>query len=178
MNKKVSFNKNETESKSQNRTLWSVGARKRKNSEFFLTFMLTYGNFWSIFISSQRIEYWINFQNMYNFTYQKVLLHTLFCLFLKPPKVLSQKLRCSIKKVFLKISRKSQEKTCARVSFLIKLQAVWHSFFPMNFLKLLGTPFLQNTSGRLLLFSVSLNKPPKNGPLHYILMNLPDLCYC
>ena len=31
--------------------------------------------------------------------------------------------RCSLKKVFLKISQNSQENTCARVSFLIKLQA-------------------------------------------------------
>ena len=28
--------------------------------------------------------------------------------------------RCSVKKVFLEISQNSQEKTCARVSFLIK----------------------------------------------------------
>ena len=28
--------------------------------------------------------------------------------------------RCSVKKVFLKISQKSQENICARVSFLIK----------------------------------------------------------
>ena len=32
--------------------------------------------------------------------------------------------RCSVKKVFLKISQNSQENTCARVSFLIKLQEV------------------------------------------------------
>ena len=31
--------------------------------------------------------------------------------------------RCSVKKVFLQISQNSQENTCARVSFLIKLQA-------------------------------------------------------
>ena len=31
--------------------------------------------------------------------------------------------RCSVKKVFLEISENSQENTCARVSFLIKLQA-------------------------------------------------------
>ena len=31
--------------------------------------------------------------------------------------------RCSVKKVFLKISQNPQENTCARVSFLIKLQA-------------------------------------------------------
>ena len=29
--------------------------------------------------------------------------------------------RCAIKKMFLKISQNSQENTCARVSFLIKL---------------------------------------------------------
>ena len=31
--------------------------------------------------------------------------------------------RCSVKRVFLEISQSSQENTCARVSFLIKLQA-------------------------------------------------------
>ena len=31
--------------------------------------------------------------------------------------------RCSVKKVFLEISQNSQENTCARVSFSIKLQA-------------------------------------------------------
>ena len=31
--------------------------------------------------------------------------------------------RCSLKKMFLEISQKSQENTCARASFLIKLQA-------------------------------------------------------
>ena len=31
--------------------------------------------------------------------------------------------KCSVKKVFLKILQNSQENTCARVSFLIKLQA-------------------------------------------------------
>ena len=31
--------------------------------------------------------------------------------------------RCSVEKVFLEISQNSQENTCARVSFLITLQA-------------------------------------------------------
>ena len=31
--------------------------------------------------------------------------------------------RCSVKKVFFEISLNSQEKTCARDSFLVKLQA-------------------------------------------------------
>ena len=54
----------------------------------------------------------------------------------------------------------SQENTCARVSFLIKLQAwglrpatllktrLWHRCFPVNFQR---TPLLQNTLWRLLL---------------------------
>ena len=56
---------------------------------------------------------------------------------------------------------KFTENTCARVSFLIKLLALpqtllkrrlWHRFFPVDFAKFLRTPFLQNTTGRLLLY--------------------------
>ena len=72
--------------------------------------------------------------------------------------------RCSVEKVFLEISQNSKENTCARVSFLIKLQArpllkkrLWHRCFPVNFAKFLRTPFLQNTSGRLLLFLLEIN---------------------
>ena len=36
--------------------------------------------------------------------------------------------RCSLKKTFLKILQKSQENTCARVSFLIKLQVLAGNF--------------------------------------------------
>ena len=54
--------------------------------------------------------------------------------------------RCSIKKLFLKVSQISQENTFARVSFIIKLQAsVWHRCFTVNFPKLFKTPFLQKT---------------------------------
>ena len=63
--------------------------------------------------------------------------------------------RCSLKKAFLEISQNLQENTCARVSFLIKLQAsaillktrLWHRCFPVNFTKFLITTFSQNTSG-------------------------------
>ena len=54
-----------------------------------------------------------------------------------------------IKKVFLEISQDSQENTCVRVSFLIKKRPAhllkkrpWHRCFPVNFVKLLKTPFL------------------------------------
>ena len=54
------------------------------------------------------------------------------------------------KKVFLKILQDSKENTCARVSFLIKLQVkagnfsksrLWHRCFPVNFAKFLRTYF-------------------------------------
>ena len=51
--------------------------------------------------------------------------------------------RCSIEKVFLEISQNSQENTCARASFLIKLQALALALAE----KFLRTLFLQNTSG-------------------------------
>ena len=62
--------------------------------------------------------------------------------------------RCSVKKVFLEILQNSQDSTCARVSFLIKLQAapatllkkrLQHRCFPGNFAKFLITPvFAEN----------------------------------
>ena len=68
------------------------------------------------------------------------------------------------KKVFLEISQNSQEDTCARVSFLINLQApacnlikkeTLAEVFSCKFPKFLRTTFSQNTSGRLLLCGVS-----------------------
>ena len=53
--------------------------------------------------------------------------------------------RCFIKKVFLKISQ-SQKNTLTRVK-----KRPWHRCFPVNFTKFLKTPFLQDTSRRLLL---------------------------
>ena len=64
-------------------------------------------------------------------------------------------------KVLLEISQNQQEKTCARVSFLRKLQIsawnlikkknLWHRWFPVNFSRFLRIYFLQNTFGRLVL---------------------------
>ena len=60
---------------------------------------------------------------------------------------------CSVKKLFLKTSQNSQEKICARISFLIRLQAtgsqvckfiknwLWHKCFSVNFAKFLRAPF-------------------------------------
>ena len=60
---------------------------------------------------------------------------------------------CSVKKLFLKISQNSLTNTCARVSFLTKLQnsgrpvtllkkRLLHRCFPFNFAKYQRTPFL------------------------------------
>ena len=38
---------------------------------------------WWVGACRRKKVYWINFQNIYTFTYQKILLHTLFCFFLK-----------------------------------------------------------------------------------------------
>ena len=63
--------------------------------------------------------------------------------------------RCSLKKLFLEISQNPQENTCARDSFLIKLQAsglrpanllkkrLWHCCFPVYFVKFLRTLFFK-----------------------------------
>ena len=62
--------------------------------------------------------------------------------------------------MLLVMLQNSQKSTCARVSFLIKLQhqtcnfikkRVRHRCFPVNFAKFLRTSFLQNTSVWLLL---------------------------
>ena len=63
------------------------------------------------------------------------------------------------KEVFLEISQNSQENTCTRVSFLIKLQAsglrpatvlkkgLWHRYFPNNSAKFLRTLFHRTPLG-------------------------------
>ena len=54
-----------------------------------------------------------------------------------------------MKEAFLEISQNSHKNTCARFSFLKK--SLWHSCFPVNFVKFLGTPFLTEDLRWLLL---------------------------
>ena len=58
--------------------------------------------------------------------------------------------KCSVKKVFSEISQNSQQNICTKVSFSLK-KRLWRRCFPVNFMKFLRTPFLQNNSGRLVL---------------------------
>ena len=69
--------------------MWWVGAHGRKKRTFFVTFISPEENFFNICVLSQCIVFWIHFQNIYSFTYQKSLLHTLSCLFLKSLKAFS-----------------------------------------------------------------------------------------
>lgn len=69
---------------------WWVEAHKKKKSAIFITSILPYTNFGSVFILYQCIEYWINIQNIYSFMYQKMWL---FYLFLKSSKALSVSLK-------------------------------------------------------------------------------------
>ena len=57
--------------------LWWIGARERKNRTFFVSLILPEGNSFKICVLSQCEVYWIHFQNMHTFTYQKTLLHPL-----------------------------------------------------------------------------------------------------
>ena len=66
-----------------------VGARASKKRGFFVLFILSEGNIFHICVSCQCIVYWIHLQNIQFFTYQKTILHALFCLFLKSGKAFS-----------------------------------------------------------------------------------------
>ena len=66
---------------------------------------------------------------------------------------------CSMKKGVLRDFTKFTGKHRLRPATLLK-KRLWHRCFPVNFAKFLRTPFLQNTSGRLLL----------TGIIHYILL--------
>ena len=71
---------------------------------------------------------WIQFENIVT-NFSKFYSNSKFAFVIIGAEAVAQ--RCSVKKVFLKISQNSQENTCARVSL-----------FPVNFAKFLRTPFL------------------------------------
>ena len=60
--------------------LWWVGASERKKRAFLVPFILSEGNFFKIYVLSQCIVYWMQFQNIHTFTYEKTLLHILLLL--------------------------------------------------------------------------------------------------
>ena len=74
--------------------LWWVWACKRENrAVFVLFFCLTFTVY---YVLSQCIVYWIHFENIHTFMYQKVLLLIIFYLFSKLLKAISVSLRTDI----------------------------------------------------------------------------------
>ena len=55
----------------------------KEKRALFVSFILSEGNFFNICVLAQCIAYWIHFQNMHTFTYQKILLHALLLLVFK-----------------------------------------------------------------------------------------------
>ena len=73
--------------------------------------------------------------------------------------------RCSVKKVFLKYLQNQQKNLWLRPVTLLK-KRLWHVYFPVNVMKFLRTPFLQNTSGRKLLESPTWSSIEFSLPIH------------
>ena len=71
--------------------LWWVGTRKRKKGSFLYRLFCPNEVFFLhlCFMSVYSVLYWIQFLKIHTFTYQKTLLHTLFCLLLKSWKAFS-----------------------------------------------------------------------------------------
>ena len=74
------------------------------------------------------------------------------------------------KKGVLKISQNLLENTCARVFFLVKLQALlkkrlWHRCFLVNFLKFLRTPFFTEHLWWLVLYMIKPSRHYEFGIL-------------
>ena len=64
-----------------------------------------------------------------------------------------------------------------RSATLLK-KGLWHKCFPVNFVKVLRTPFLQNTSGRLLLMlNVQKTSIWCSGPLENLLRVFSSVCW-
>ena len=106
---------------------WVV-ACKRKNRAFFVPFIFSNGNFFNISVLSQCIVYWIHFQNIHTLTDRKILLYTLFSLFLKSPKAFS---------VSLNKNREWKNITVMSwCSWKIKIKLFWVTQILMEILKI------------------------------------------
>ena len=106
--------------------LWWGGAWERKKRAFSVSFILSEGNFFKICVLYQCIVYWIHFQNMHTFTYQKTLLDTFF-FFSKSSKAFSVSLNWNILKCFLFFS---QNKTFTWITILKPTQSKIYWILP------------------------------------------------
>ena len=61
--------------------------------------------------------------------------------------------RCSVRKgILINFAKFTGKHLCQSLFFDLLKKRLWHRCFPVNFAKFLRTPFLQNTSGLLLLY--------------------------
>ena len=86
----------------------------------------------------------------------------------------SSHLRCSVKKDVLRNCAKFTGKHLCQSLFLNKVAGLrlWHRCFPVNFARFLRTPFLQNTSGRLLLSGISIFTKHRSSHRRYSVKKL------
>ena len=101
--------------------LWWVGGRERKKRAFFVPFIFSERNFCSICGLPQCIVYWILFQNIYTFTYQKTLLHTLSFPVIKIVEslqcILKQVLECYVVSEYVILFNTTKQKTLFKIKF-------------------------------------------------------------
>ena len=80
--------------------------------------------------------------------------------------------RCSVRKVVLRNSKKFTGRHLCQSLFFNKVAGfkpvLWHRCFPVNFVKFLRTPFLQNSPGWLLLSSYGFFATPISSSLLFI----------
>ena len=77
--------------------LWWIGAGERKERAFCTVYFVQ-SNFFMICVLSKFIVYWIHFENIHTFPYQKTPLRIhVCCLFLKSSKVISTSLSKGLK---------------------------------------------------------------------------------
>ena len=86
--------------------------------------------------------------------------------------------RCLVfKEVFLKISQNSQENTCTRASFLIKLKTIWRRCFLVNFAKFLRPPFfIEHLHCAILqaLHAFQIKRDLKSRDMQFFLQDVPN----
>ena len=86
-----------SESQIKSKTVMSWSSLKKKRGHFLYRLFFPKGIFLKIFVLSQCIVYWIHFQNIYTFTYQKTLFHTLLSLVFK----IVESLQCILKLILV-----------------------------------------------------------------------------
>ena len=96
---------------------WWVGAHEGKKKAFFVPFILSEGNSFKICVLSWCIVYWIYFQNIHTFSYQKKLHHTLL--------LFVSKIVCIFKLLSRKVMRECDN---WKPNFLPRLMFNWRTF--------------------------------------------------